>query len=46
MKNFPPADELRQALGAVGREVQVLELPHYWLAWGKFGMETAVASLA
>lgn len=36
LKNFPPAEELRQALAVAGREVEVLELPYYWLAWGRF----------
>jgi hypothetical protein len=36
MKNFPTEDELREALAPVGRKVEVLELPYYWLAWGEF----------
>lgn len=36
MKNFPSAEELRRELEAVGRNVELLELPYYWLAWGEF----------
>jgi hypothetical protein len=35
MKNFPTTEELRRALATIGRDVKVLELPYYWLAWGE-----------
>jgi SAM-dependent methyltransferase len=35
VKNFPSAEELRRELEAVGRNVEVLELPYFWLAWGE-----------
>jgi SAM-dependent methyltransferase len=36
LKNFPAAREVRQALAAVAEEIELLELPFYWLAWGRF----------
>ena len=36
LKNFPSADEIRAALGAVADEVEVAQLNYYWLAWGTF----------
>lgn len=35
LKNFPPADEVRRELAPLCRNVEVLELPYYWLAWGE-----------
>ena len=35
VKNFPSAEELRRELEAVGRNVEVLELQYFWVAWGE-----------
>ncbi|HVR98338.1 MAG TPA: methyltransferase domain-containing protein [Thermoanaerobaculia bacterium] len=35
LKNFPSAATVRQILAADAEAVEVMELPFYWLAWGR-----------
>lgn len=36
LKNFPAAAEIHRSLAALTSAFHVVELPYYWLAWGRF----------